>query len=144
MVNWLQTLDASVLEQATPSSFNTIKNTLLHILRTQRFWHLFIMEQDWSILSTIPRPDTIPQLLDEVVSVSQQMQADFEALGEADLLKTLHLNMPWAANSCSRYEYIVHIINHGTFHRGQIVTMAHCLDMNSQIPATDYNIFNTL
>ena len=40
--------------------------------------------------------------------------------------------------------YIVHIINHGSFHRGQIVTMARTLGVSEGIVNTDYNIFNCL
>jgi uncharacterized damage-inducible protein DinB len=35
-------------------------------------------------------------------------------------------------------DMIIHCVQHSTFHRGQIVTIAHTLHMKAPIPATDY------
>ena len=51
--------------------------------------------------------------------------------------------MPLAKNDFNRYDYILHIINHSTFHRGQIVTMSRAIGITDGIVNTDYNMFNT-
>ncbi len=71
------------------------------------------------------------------------METDFGAFEETDLLTELHLDTPWAKNRLPRYEYIVHVVNHSSFHRGQLVTMARQLGIDKDIPNTDYNIYNT-
>lgn len=48
MVTWLQTADAELLYQPTPSSYTTIDYTLQHILRAQNFWFNFIVGNDVS------------------------------------------------------------------------------------------------
>jgi len=35
----------------------------------------------------------------------------------------------------------MHVINHGTYHRGQIITMARSLGVTHGIPKTDYNLY---
>jgi uncharacterized damage-inducible protein DinB len=144
VVDWLGQLDTVLLYQETPSSFTSIDYTLQHILRTQRFWLLFIGEQDTTGFNWAVREREAELVLRELKTVSTQMKAEFSGFTEADLLKILHYDMPWAKNDLSRYEYIVHIINHGTFHRGQIITMARAIGISEGIVNTDYNMFNSL
>lgn len=143
IVAWLKTQDTGLLYQTTPSSFSTIDYTLQHILRTQNFWFSFICERNVSSLNWAIRENEVSLVLNELNAVSTQMKESFCSFKEADLLYTLHLNMPWAKNDLSRYEYILHVINHSTFHRGQIITMARCLGINEGVVNTDYNIFNS-
>lgn len=143
IANWLKDQDENLLQTYTESSFKTINLTIQHMLRTQKFWLAFVTQQhfdqfDWSVKNG----DTIV-FLEELVLVSEQMQEAFSNFSDEALTKQLELNMPWAKNSLSRYEYIIHVINHSTYHRGQIVTMARSLGLNSGIVNTDYNIFNT-
>lgn len=71
------------------------------------------------------------------------MHTRFSVFTEAELITPLQLIMPWAKNNLSRYEYMMHVINHSTYHRGQIITMARAVGMGLGVPNTDYNIFNT-
>ena len=89
------------------------------------------------------REKEVDAILSELNVISTLMKEKFSSFSEEDLIKTLHFDMPWAKNNLSRYEYIVHIINHGTFHRGQIVTMARTIGITEGIVNTDYNMFNT-
>lgn len=144
MVAWLRQIDPILMTKHTPSSYPTLDSTVQHILRAEKFWNLFIMEQDFSHLDwKVQQGHDIYQMLDALAAQSRLLENNVKHLSEEDLLKPLHLNMPWAKNTQSRYEYILHIVNHGTFHRGQLVTMARCLGITEHIPATDYNIFNS-
>ena len=37
-------------------------------------------------------------------------------------------------------EVLLHLFNHGTYHRGQLITMLHALEMD-KLPATDFIIW---
>ncbi len=141
IVRWLKGIDRALLYQKTPSSFASMDYTLQHILRTQVFWLAFITNQDTSQLNWNVRENEVENILEELLIVSDKMKVSFSSFSEEDLETILHLDTPWAKNDLSRYEYIVHIINHGSFHRGQIVTMARCIGINEGIVNTDYNIF---
>jgi uncharacterized damage-inducible protein DinB len=135
IVNWLAQFPLELLYESVPSSFSSIDFTLQHILRTQRFWLSFINEQDTSGINWSVRSN-------EAVKIMNEMSRSFSAFSEEELEKKLHLDMPWAKNSLQRFEYIVHIVNHGTFHRGQIITMARSLGMTNGVVNTDYNMFH--
>ncbi len=142
LTDWLKSQDNTLLSAQLPSSFPSIDYTLQHMLRTQRFWLAFITEQDLSGFSWKPYDNRAETITNELVEQSAEMKTAFAAFKEEDLLKVLHLDMPWAKNERCRYDYIIHVVNHSTFHRGQIVTMARSLGITGNIPATDYNIYN--
>jgi uncharacterized damage-inducible protein DinB len=143
MVTWLQSIDEELLYAPLLSSFTSIDYTLQHILRTQRFWYTFITQQDITQLNWTVREKEVQLVMQELVLLSDEMKIRFANYSENELLQILHLNTPWATNDLSRYEYMVHVVNHSTFHRGQIVTMARSLGITTGVPNTDYNIFNT-
>ena len=83
-------------------------------------------------------------MLKELIEVSEAMEDTFGKLSDEELSQIMHLDTPWAKNDLPRYEYIIHIVNHGSFHRGQIITIARTLGITEGVVNTDYNIFNTL
>ncbi len=143
IVIWLQSLDTPLLYQQMPSSFTSIDYTLQHILRTQKFWLAFVCEKDLSTFSWTVFENEVERILDEIKTQSEEMHKSISSFSEDQLLAKLRLDMPWAKNQLSRYEYILHVINHSTYHRGQIVAMARNFGINEHIPATDYNFFNS-
>jgi len=142
IVTWMRMLDQELLYQNTPSSYSSIDYTMQHILRTQRYWLLFISEEDTSIVNWSVREGEVENIMSELITVSEEMKRRFSLFTEEDLLKVLHLRSAWAENDLPRYEYIQHIINHSTFHRGQIITMARCIGITEGVVNTDYNFFN--
>jgi uncharacterized damage-inducible protein DinB len=143
MADWLMQTEPDVLYQKALSSFHSIDYTIQHILRLQKFWLAFIAEKDISNFNWSVRENEVEQILNELVTVSAQMTSVCSLFTESDLLNVLHLDMPWCKNDLSRYEYIVHAINHSTYHRGQVVTIARNLGITEGIVNTDYNFFNT-
>lgn len=141
IVAWLETLDKELLYAETPSSYTSIDYTLQHILRAQTFWQLFITEDDTSGFDWSVRHQAADHSMEELKDISTQMKLAFSAFSEAELLKPLHFEERWAKNDLSRYDCIVHIINHSTFHRGQIVTIARVIGIRDGIVNTDYNKF---
>lgn len=143
LIDYLRALPADCLKKDLLSSFSSIDATLQHMLRTQKFWTAFVSSEDiqhfdWSVKDV----DTI-LILDELAIQSAQMKNQLSALEESSLVETLSLDMPWCKNQLPRYNYIVHVINHSTFHRGQIITMVRQLGFKAGIPNTDYNMFCT-
>src|SRR6188768_2357290 len=136
IVTWLKTVDQELLYKQTPSSYTSLDYTLQHILRTQRYWLLFVSEEDASRNNWSIREGEVENIMTELIEVSEEMKRRFSAFSEDDLLKILHLRSDWAQNDLPRYEYIQHIINHGTFHRGQIVTIARAIGISEGIVNT--------
>lgn len=144
IVTWLKTLEKELLYKKTASSYPSIDYTLQHILRGQKFWFLFITGQHTANFNWSVYEGEVERIMEDLLTSSAAMKQTYSAFSEQELLEVLKLDVPWAKNSRSRYDYIVHIINHGSFHRGQIVTMARSIGVTEGIVNTDYNIFNCL
>jgi uncharacterized damage-inducible protein DinB len=140
--DWLQKVDEQLLYQQVPSSFSSIDSTVQHILRVQKFWAAFISLKDVSQFDWSVKDRQALMNVTELKGQSAAMKDEFLNYGENDLTEEITLDMPWAKNRLSRYEYIVHAINHSTFHRGQIITIARGIGLTENLPSTDYNFFN--
>lgn len=106
------------------SSFPTIKDTILHIKNAQGIWLQRLAgnsDFDWQHSG-----DAIPavKLSSELVESSNEWINYVASLSESDLTVTLNYkNIKGDPFSSLVGEIIPHIMNHGTFHRGQLVTM---------------------
>ena len=141
IVKWLRNLDESLLYTNADSSFNSIDLTVQHIHRVERFWSTFIHEEDianfdWTVLN-----NQANQNLSDLINQSLKMQQSIAIFDENQLNKILPLDTPWSKNNQARFHYIFHMLNHSTYHRGQIVTIARQLGITEDIPGTDYNFF---
>jgi len=141
IAKWLSTLDESILYAKADSSFSSIDLTVQHIHRVERYWSAFIHEEDitdfdWSVFE-----NQAAQNLKDLVNQSLRMQEFMGHFDESQLNHLLPLDTPWSKNNQSRFHYIFHMLNHSTYHRGQIVSITRRLGVTEGIPGTDYNGF---
>lgn len=144
IADWLLLQNPLTLITQVESSYTSIDYTVQHILRAQKFWTLFIQNENTHNFEWLVYEDAAIEMIHEWKAQSSNMRETIEKFNEFELMQQLTLNMPWAKNKRSRYDYIVHVINHSTYHRGQISSIARQLGVNKGIPATDYNIFNCM
>jgi uncharacterized damage-inducible protein DinB len=142
MIACLRNTEKELLNKTVPSSFSTINFTIQHMLRAQKFWLAFIKQEDTFGFKWAVRNEDIEVYFEELMANSTELKGICSLYSEAELLETLSLQQSWAKNKLPRYEYILHVVNHSTFHRGQLVTILRMLGLKEGIPATDYNIWN--
>jgi uncharacterized damage-inducible protein DinB len=141
IVEWLKTKPASALELPIPSSFPGIKESLVHIWDTERFW--------LSVIKCEPAPDsfrmngfhgTLEEVFEGIQATSREF-ADFVVnLSEEELCESVFLDTPWVKGTRSRFEFIQHCMNHSTYHRGQVITIGHHVGFHDA-PMTDFNFY---
>lgn len=141
IAQWLSTIDESMLYANADSSYNSIDLTVQHIHCVERYWSAFIHEEDivnfdWSVFEK-----QAAQNLSNLSEQSLLMKQSMGNFDESQLNKILPLDTPWSKNNQARFHYIFHMLNHSTYHRGQIVTIARQLGVTEGIPGTDYNAF---
>lgn len=137
MVQWLQTLEHKFLYAETSSSFNSIDLTVQHMNRAQNYWIAIITEHGTGQLDESIKYNDADNTLHNLVAGSKRMLDIFDAYSEEELLQKLYKE----DMAQRRYEFILHSLNHNTYHRGQIVTMSRCLGVRENIPEMDYDVF---
>ncbi|CAA7197118.1 DinB family protein [Chryseobacterium potabilaquae] len=140
-IAWLATKSDEQLNQEVISSFPTILATLHHIWQTQEYWWSYIAENNDFNPSEKSTKPTKDEIFSGIKNNSEKLMKYVENLSEEDLAKNIKIESQWFQCDFSKYEYIQHIIIHGTFHRGQIVTMGRNVGI-TDAPMTDYNFWN--
>lgn len=136
LTSWLLTLDPTVVNTQTGSSFGTIARTIQHILESQIYWHNLIVKQQISDVN-LPPGQTFVETAAALVATSQELINDISKFTEQQLTQPIQAS----DSKQSRYEYILHVVNHGSYHRGQVVTMCRALGVRGDIPTTDYDAY---
>lgn len=131
---WLMGLDDDLLYTETASSFPSIAATVQHLQESHRFWLCVITVEPVSMREeTHDAATNLEWLLED----SNRMLDEFSAYTEEDLL--MKVSSPDMTQT--RYDFILHTVNHNSYHRGQIVTMCRRLGIADNIPAMDYEVF---
>lgn len=141
LVNWLKTKNQEVFESEVPSSFSSILKTLNHIWAVEEFWHSVLAKEAFKSSRYGAEDLQVDAVIEGIVAESQALMNYVSTLSEAELLEEVHLDTPWVSGEMPRFEFLQHVLNHSTYHRGQIITIGRVLGL-TDAPMTDYNFFN--
>ncbi|HEY8388089.1 MAG TPA: DinB family protein [Parasegetibacter sp.] len=131
-------LPEGMINQPAPSSFPTVKATLLHIWTAESIW--------WQRLKLVERivvPDesgelNAEQVVNGLLAQSRQWLEWVESASPAALEHVFHYqNTKRQQFKQPVCDVLLHLFNHGTYHRGQIVTQLRQIGV-TEIPQTDF------
>jgi uncharacterized damage-inducible protein DinB len=138
LATWLKAKPVALFDQVVPSSYPSLRATLLHILESQNFWLSAVRQTP--VQDDTPESLSIEGLLDELTAQSQEFADYVQVLSDEQLQEQIHLKSPWFEANRSRFEYIHHNMNHSTYHRGQLITIGRNLGF-TDAPMTDFNFY---
>ena len=131
-------LDENLQQQIVASSFPNLYATVLHMWDAENIWW-----QRMKLHEKIMAPSTNfnPTMQEAVNGLLQQNKLWEEWVNNASLPALEHV-FAYQNNKKEQfkqpvYQMIHHVFNHGTYHRGQLVTMMRALGVD-KIPSTDF------
>ena len=134
-------LSEEQLTRPVASSFGSVLDTLVHMHFAEWIWY-----QRWHGVSPTTGPDkttltSVAALRDVWRPLEAQIRAFVESLGPADLPRIVDYKLlSGQTASSSFWQMIVHVVNHGGYHRGQIATMLRVIDA-TPAQSTDMIVF---
>lgn len=138
---WIVQLNDVQWKQKIESSFNSIRETVLHIISAENAWlQRFHKKQqvEW-LQSTFA--GTKEELVALWTKVSLEIKAFIDVFDENALETKLDFKrLNGDPYSMPYYQLFAHVFNHNTYHRGQLVTMLRQVGFPSII-ATDVIFF---
>ena len=137
LTSWLSTLDRHILYKHTGSSFGTLDHTLQHILAAQTYWHALLATGQITEFNQAFKEHAIDEVIPDLISNSRQLVDDLSGLTDQQLTESIQAS----DSRQSRYEYILHVVNHSSYHRGQVVTLCRALNVTGEIPVSDYDAY---
>ena len=117
-------LSPEQLSRNLGSSFSSVLATLLHVQSAEWIWY-----RRWQGESPTARADqshlrTIDAVRDAWRPLERDVRAFVEGLGPAELARVIDYRTLDGQPFSSAYgQMIVHVVNHGSYHRGQVATM---------------------
>jgi len=134
------TLTREQFVATVPSSFPSLRDTLVHVL-----WAEWLWLQRWRGASPtrVFVPDDFPEAgaLGSSWLAVQAEQADFlRSLTEEGLATVVrYVNLHGETWEYELWKQMLHVVNHSSYHRGQAVTMLR--QLGAQPPSTDLLVF---
>jgi len=124
------------------SSFSSVKTTLLHIWDAEVIW---LTRLRGNSLTTWPGKSfngTMDDLSNGLLAHSGEFSNFISAQENSFFLRELHYSRVSGEKFTSRIsDVLLHIMNHNTYHRGQIITIFHQLGF-TELFSTDYIAFS--
>lgn len=123
VIGWLESINDEQWNQVIISSFNSVQETVLHIISAEYAWGQRLMKQEFTWLQSSFK-GTKQEHSDLWKFSSQQLKDFIEQFDEAELTTNLDFKrLNGQSYSMPYYQILAHTFNHSTYHRGQLVTM---------------------
>lgn len=138
LLSAIETLPEEQQRAEIKSSFPSLFKTVLHLLDAESIWWQRIKLQE-----KIERPSetfngNFSELSKALLQQNKQWQEWVEGLNEHGLQhEFIYFNSQGERFKQPVYQTLLHLFNHGTYHRGQLVTMLRQLGVE-KLPSTDF------
>lgn len=128
--------------QDISSSFPSVYKTVLHIWDANTIWWQRLHKAEEIIVPSLSFHPTMAEIEKGLLNSNRQWAEWVRACSEEQLNEILsYRSMSGDAYAQPVKDIVLHINNHGTYHRGQLVTMLRQLGVKV-IPQVDYILFN--
>jgi uncharacterized damage-inducible protein DinB len=124
IVEILSAIDEKYLDVELKSSFPTLRKTVMHIWDAQQIWLTRLQGETTSNWPSASFQGTSKDMFDGLLEDSRNFSA-FVASKDKQFIESslTYKNMKGKEFSNNVEDILFHVVNHGTFHRGQIITM---------------------
>ena len=130
-------LPAEALHRELGGSFGTLGKTFEHMLGADWLWLERFHGRSPRAVPAAPDPTSIESLNARYAEVERGQTAMVESLTDADLSRTIaYTNLAGVAAAYPLDDTLRQVVNHGTYHRGQIVMQLRLL--GAAAPSTDF------
>ena len=138
LTDWLYAKPAELFENTVPSSFPSLRLTLLHIWDAELIWLDRLRGEFAPTFASEHFTGSLDGLRQGLLANSAAFSAFVEGRPDAFFQEKIHYkNTKGDPFTTPNTEVILHCIQHSTYHRGQLVTIARNLGLTDP-PSTDY------
>ncbi|MBZ5857140.1 DinB family protein [Flavihumibacter profundi] len=138
LTDCILTLDIVNFTRTVPGSFPSLHKTLLHMWDADSIWWQRVQAASPINIPSKYFSGTTKELIDHLLAQDAAWEKWVKETGEEELHSLFeYSNSKGDKFEQPLYQVIAHLFNHGTYHRGQLVTMLRSLEVNA-IPQTDF------
>ncbi len=134
-VEWLQGASEEQLNKEIESSFTSLTKTLLHLWNAEYGWLQTLKGEGWGTPPGRDFEGSPQEMFEGFLATSRDFEEYVLSLSEADFKDGRPLGRDGTPTSVEGI--ILHVFNHATYHRGQLITMGRQAGL-TEPPRTDY------
>ncbi|WP_018613649.1 DinB family protein [Segetibacter koreensis] len=140
MIDTILSLPEETVKRTVESSFSSLYLTLLHMWNAESVWW-----QRLKLVETVQSAGNTHLSIQEISAGLMGQSSQWPAWIEKSPSGALEHEFIYRDSKRRQfkqpvYQMLLHLFNHGTYHRGQLVTMLRQLNITT-IPATDFIVF---
>jgi uncharacterized damage-inducible protein DinB len=122
--SWIREAGETVADQEVTSSFPSIRKTLYHLWDAQAIWMLRLKGESPNAWPSHSFKGNIDEATEAIIASSLEFVRFCSDLqpGDEDKQVTFR-SLDGTAYHNSTAEIVLHVMNHSTYHRGQLITM---------------------
>ena len=132
-IEWLRQHPVDLPEKKVVSSFPSINKLLHHMLEAEKYYFSILRQQEEVYEETM----TTEAIYEELLEVDKVLLAWLLRQNAGIMDEIISLKRSPFVERYSVATLITHLVNHTTYHRGQLVALRHQLGM-STAPKVDY------
>lgn len=133
LITWLQQQPAQLFEQEVVSSFPNINKLMHHIMEAELYYFSILRQSE----ETYPEELTTEQIFEQLLEIDEQLLNWLKPQAPAIMDNIITLKRAPFTETYTTATIITHMVNHTTYHRGQVVAVRHQLAMPAP-PKMDY------
>ncbi|HEU4472367.1 MAG TPA: DinB family protein [Flavisolibacter sp.] len=142
LLNLINQLPPEQQYKEVSSSFASLYKTALHLWNAEAIWWQRLKLQERIVQPAETFSGSFQELADHLLEQNRLWQEWVSHAQEHMLLHVfLYSNTKKEQFKQPVYQMLLHVFNHNTYHRGQLVTMMHQLGIE-KIPQTDFIIWS--
>jgi len=141
LLNAVSGLTEEQQQAEVKSSFPSLYKTCLHMLDAESIWWQRLKLQEKTEFPSVSFSGSFSELAALIVQQNKQWVTWINSVNEHGLQhEFIYSNSKKERFKQPVFQMLLHLFNHGTYHRGQIVTMLRQLGVE-KIPQTDFLIW---
>ncbi|MEM9834013.1 MAG: DinB family protein [Bacteroidota bacterium] len=133
ILDWLKPKSSHLLLEPVQSSFTSLNKVIHHIMEAETYYLSILEGTEGRYYEELPTEEIFQKLL----AVDQRLLSWYIGQTSEVVDKIISLKRSPHEERYSVATLITHIVNHTTYHRGQIVGMRHQIGI-TEPPKTDY------
>jgi len=142
LLDCIQPLPQPLKEQNVASSYGSLQRTLLHMWDAESIWWQRMKLQEQIVRPSDGFSGSFEDMAAALMAQSKQWhQWILDAQPHMLDHEFIYYNSKKEKFKQAVYQVLMHLFNHATYHRGQLVTMLRGLEVGN-IPATDFIVWS--
>ena len=133
VIEWLQQQPTALYEKKVVSSFPNINKLMQHTMEAEKYYFSILRKREEQYEELM----TTEKIFEELQTIDKDLLVWLSGQSSDAMAQTISLKRSPFVETYAVATLITHLVNHSTYHRGQLVALRHQLGM-SDAPKVDY------